>query len=183
MTVLRNARPGSGPRARPHRRCGSAFKLKKPRGAPRGGLRPSSDAGLRLDSVDQWITSPALGAPLPFGESEKEDEGRPGAQFHRDAERWLMAEDNLRSMGNEQALTVVRSPRPLHRSGKSLYFAHPLWIPHNGRMVRSVLMRVGPARDPLFFVTRARRRRHARNRAGISCVVLMKQQPPARSAH
>jgi hypothetical protein len=147
------------------------------------GCVPSRGRGSTPRQRGPSLYAPALGALPPFGEAEKEDEGRPGAPFHRDAKRWLMAEDNLRSMGNEQALTVVRSPRPLHRSGKSLYFAHPLWIPHNGRMVRSVLMRVGPARDPLFFVTRARRRRHARNRAGISCVVLMKQQPPARSAH
>ena len=69
-------------------------------------------------------------------------------------------------MHDEAALTALRA-LPLHHAGKSLYFGYPFRIPHNGRMVRSVLMRVGPARDPLFFVTRARRRRHAWNRAGL----------------
>ena len=72
----------------------------------------------------------------------------------------------LAELHGEAALTAPRA-RPLHHAGKSLYFGYPLRIPHNGRMVRSVLMRVGPARDPLFFVTRARRRWHAWNRAGI----------------
>ena len=58
----------------------------------------------------------------------------------------------LAELHGEAALTAPRA-RPLHHAGKSLYFGYPFRIPHNGRMVRSVLMRVGPARDPLFFVT------------------------------
>src|SRR5262249_13599524 len=29
----------------------------------------------------------------------------------------------------------------------------PLWTSHNGRMISERLLRVGPARDPLFFIT------------------------------
>ena len=63
-------------------------ELKKPRGAPEWRARVRKDTGSALKARMTKTYSPSRRS-APFGETEKREKGLPGAQFHRDAERWL----------------------------------------------------------------------------------------------
>jgi hypothetical protein len=66
----------------------SSGEQKKPRGAPEWRARVRKDTGSALKALMTKTYSPSRRS-APFGETEKENGRRPGAWFHRVAERWL----------------------------------------------------------------------------------------------
>ncbi len=107
------------------------------------------------------------------------------ARMERSGMRGQSSPVSLRSIGYSKPGSRGRniaggSALPLHPPGKLLYSAHPFWIPHNGRMVRSALMRVGPARDPLFFVTPACRAKARPEPGGNSHAVQERDEDDSR---
>jgi hypothetical protein len=69
----------------------AASGQKSPSGAPNGADAPDRKGAFRASSADRTHLAPSRrSTPLIWG-TEKENEGRPGARLHRDAERWLLA--------------------------------------------------------------------------------------------
>src|SRR5262249_6713473 len=71
------------------------------RGAPNGANAPDRKGAFRALSADRTRLAPSRrSTPLVWGR-EEENEGRPGAQLHREAERWLRG---LFEIVNEQSI-------------------------------------------------------------------------------
>ena len=68
-----------------------------------------------------------------------------GTRYHSKAAR-----QERRALFFDLPAALAPGRGPLQPPGKPLYFAHPLWIPHSVRLIRTIL-RVGPPGPALFY--------------------------------